>query len=783
MNNLKELDNFHSDFYHQNQKMYQSSGRGIDDIGNELECLNSNLDSDYLFLHKEYRNGKSQLLRLSHYLRRNYTFLGLCIPQNCSSFFKDLVEVVNNRGTNGSNTLEEDIDIQDEYDDFVYSFFGNNTKEIKLLKRDDIEKSNLLTYIQWFLIILFLIKVTFGINAKLFFPKGYNFYVKTRMKFDENNEDTEKESEDTKLISDDYTDEVNQEFNLKGEYDPKFDFEPNFPFYIRIIKCLDLFNNISTFMKKRNRYYNEKNINILCSIKSILLFYHIYTETIRVLIRLPNTNSFDYSYYSSLSFLLFKRSTYSLIFWVILESATFSFKLMSFIKQIFNKNKKNDSAKRYKISLVIKQILKFLLFYIPKIVTFIFIYVFFYYLFDYYNSKLEAKMTYKFISDKIIKNKYCNLKEKFLSNLLYTFIPFMNYFSEHILSGYYTICFPFTYIYINMFYSSIFFMILLMIIFYFQKKIIDVLMFIAIMANLIGSYIYYFYNDYIKKKNQNHKQNENKSGLLYTFGYFSGENYSIFYLHIFFSYYFIGCLLGLNIYNLGENKNKKLEAKRTKRKNESIIGTSRRKSTDKNDIDNEKDSLYEPMEFCSTFILKLKKMKTISKFVLLLIYIALSTLLIFIIIILFNSYIKEIEESDINTSNISHKLMILYYWDKIINVILFSFFILLISVIKKKFLLIKILKSNFFIPISRVGFFVTCGYQSMVFIFFCLFQLRIKNAFFIILYIAIGFYILIIIFSLFITILIELPFRIIIKNIVKSFHYDKADALLNLINK
>ena len=174
------------------------------------------------------------------------------------------------------------------------------------------------------------------------------------------------------------------------------------------------------------------------------------------------------------------------------------------------------------------------------------------------------------------------------------------------------------------------------------------------------------------------------------------------------------------------------------------------------------------MEFCSNFILKLRKTKTIIKFLLLFIYFALSILIIIIINILFNKYISEISESGINITRYSNKLMTIYYWDKLINVILFSFFILLISAIQRKFLLIKILKSNFFIPVSRVGFVVTCAYQSMTFIFFCLFQLRIKNAFFIILYVAIGFYILIIIFSFIITILFELPLRIIIKNIVKS---------------
>jgi len=781
IDDLRYLADSNSPFYKKNPKMDGTSGRGIDDIGNELECLESNFDSDYIFLHKQYNVGISYFQRLSKYLRREYTFLGLCIPKNCFSLFQDLVNKVNklnNSDRNDSNIFGEDIDIRDEYNDFVYSFFGNNMKEIKLYSRADIKDSNLFLYIFLLFIILFLIKTIIGIIVKIRCPKGYNYYVyklKKSENFGEIFDDNEKENETAKFISDDNTDQNNKKFNLKGEYDQQFDLEPSFPFSLRIIKCLDLFNNISTFMRKRNRYYNEKNINILCSIKSILLFYHIYSETIKVMIRLPNTNSFDYDYYNIFSLFLYKRSTNSLIFWVILESATFSFKLMNFIKQKINKINLNNLSIRARRNLVIKQIFKFFYFYIPKIIIFIFIYLFFYYFFDKYNIKLEAKMTYKYISTRIIKSKQCNGKGTFLENLLYAFIPFMHY-QKNIQTGYKEICHPFTYIYVNMFFSSIFFMIILIIIYYFQSKIVDVMIFIATIANLIGSYIYYCFNDYIK--------NKDKDKINYTFNFFSGENYSIYYIHIFFSYYFIGCLLGLNFYNLSEKKNQKLKSKRSKRKNSSNTETYRNsltKDNNDNDIDNKQNTLYEPMEFCSNFILKLRKAKTISKFILLFIYFALSIFVIIIINILFNKYILEISESGINITYYSDKLMTIYYWDKLINAILFSFFILLISAIHRKFLLIKILKSNFFIPVSRVGFVVTCAYQSMTFIFFCLFQLRIKNAFFIILYVAIGFYILIIIFSFIITILFELPIRIIIKNIVKTLEKDENDVISKLI--
>ena len=78
------------------------------------------------------------------------------------------------------------------------------------------------------------------------------------------------------------------------------------------------------------------------------------------------------------------------------------------------------------------------------------------------------------------------------------------------------------------------------------------------------------------------------------------------------------------------------------------------------------------------------------------------------------------------------------------------------------------MKSYAFLPISRSGLFATCVYQSLLYIFYSLFQLEIQIGFLMIFYIVIGLYIIFLSLSIFGTILIELPFRILFKNLLKS---------------
>ena len=736
-----------------------SNGKGIDDIGNEVECNKTDLYSDYLFVHLETRGGS--IIKtdkgLSNYLDRNYVYLGFCVPKVCT----ELVEYLS-RKLNDTN-----ISIFNEYKNI----------SVKLYELKDVKYKVTFNIIFYFFLILFLLKIILGMLVKFIYFKGYeyhglqlyNFYNQLKKDDDDNYE-----KEEEILLSDANINKLNNykniDANLKEDYNPDYDFEIYYPMYFRLLKYFDIFNNITTFINKRNRYYNENSINILCSIKALILGYHIFTETIQILINLPNTSVFNINFYNGFGLSFYKRSINSLTFWVILESATFSFKIMKYIKKKYN-NKEKNITKREKLVLIIKQILKFFCFYIPKIISYIFIFIFFYYLFGHYTCKFQAKMTYYYISKEIINTKQCQ------NDLWKAFIPFFNY-KKTFIEEYDKICHPFVYVYSNMFFISLFFMFILFIIFYFQKIFIDIIITIIIFLNLIGSYIYL----YIK----NFDKNENKQ---YKFSHFSGENYSIFYPHIFLGYYYLGFLLGLCIYYYSEyinnldNLNKTLKEKNTnsnekRSRTKSIFSKSN--SFSSIDEEDEDEDIYKPMKFCKILIIKLKKVKNLVKIILIFIYFAISIFLSVIVLLTFKEKKNEntIYSIIMDKDKYFYILNFLYFFEKLINAFLFFFFICLILVLPQRYSIIKFMKSLFFIPISRAGFFMTCTYQSLIYILYCLFQLKVKMGFLVIFYIMIGFYTIIVFFCILATIFIELPFRILIKNLLNDDSNDIREEFL-----
>ena len=377
---IGNITHFTRNYLKKNSKLINSIGKGMDDIGDELECRKSNVNEDYLFIKYSIKKDKDKyhLYNLSKYLERNYSFIGMCLPKNCDPLFK---EIKNSKHDNNSyiNNLNSTI-IKNLTD-----------KVINLYMISDIKDNKAIVIIYLLFLLFFLFKVLVGIISKFKYQKGYSYhgfdlYLKLPENIGNINIDEEEQMKNEKLISAKLIDKngVNKidEKALEGEYNPLYDFEPFYPMYFRWIKYLDIFNNFYIFSRKRDRYYNEKNISIISSLKAIILFGHIYNKAIRVYIKMPNTSVFNFKFYNSFGLTFYKIAINSLNFWVILEAATFSFKLMKFIKKNFYLKGKNITTKKEKNNFVFKLCLKYICFYIPKIITFTFIFIFFYYLFE-----------------------------------------------------------------------------------------------------------------------------------------------------------------------------------------------------------------------------------------------------------------------------------------------------------------------------------------------------------------------------------------------------------------
>ena len=802
---IEDITNFENYYFKKNTKLLNSLGKGMDDVGDELECRKSNANEDYIFIKYSLKNysstnetDKSPISSLSQYLERKYSFIGICFPKKCDLLVKDIQNKNNFNGTVIENARE---------------------KVLNIVKPSDAKNNKVINAIFVLFFIFFIVKIIIGIISKYKYPKGYSYhgfdlYLKLPENIGNIDVDEEELNENDKLISEKLINKSginkNDEKTLGGEYNPIYDFEPFYPMYFRLIKYLDIFNNFFTISRKRDRYFNEHNLGIISSLKAVILFGHIYSEAIKVFIQMPNTSVFNFKFYNSIGLSFYKIAINSLNFWVILEATTFSFKLMKFIKKYFSLNRKKITTKNEKNIFIFKLCLKFICFYIPKIITFTLIFIFFYYLFEYYSDNYDQKTKYYYIYEEHIKIRKCNNHN---GNILYAFIPFVNYKYKK-LTEFNVVCYPFTYVYSNMFFSSLLFLFFIIIIFYFENKIVDILLTVIAFLNLIINYIIFFFKDNkFKIKEKYNDNNDNKEYYTF-FSHYSGENYSIFYPHVYFSLFYIGCLLGFCFFYYTEHiRNQRNKIK--KRKGEDISFTflkdnsesisndelngissfSSSKSSNSNSSnynsnsnsnqvqDNYEDSaLYKPMIFCFYFITKLKYIKDNTKIILILVICFLGLFLSLITFILFKYYQRNEGNTlyDFKISSKFHPLKLLYFFEKIIHNFLFIIFACLVLVLPKKNCFSKIMRSDVFLIISRSGLFITCIYQSLIYILYCLFQIEIEIGNLMIFYITLGLYIMIVIFSAIGTIIIELPFRIIIKNYLKKD--EKEESRIMLIN-
>lgn len=109
--------------------------------------------------------------------------------------------------------------------------------------------------------------------------------------------------------------------------------------------------------------------------KAIILYLIIFSNTFNSLMVLPSKDILNLNFFRSYSINFYLLSNVSLNYWIFLEAAYTSYKLLIFIKAqmyLYYKNKK----KNFYLNLIVIYG-KFIFLFIPKVATFIFCYFFF----------------------------------------------------------------------------------------------------------------------------------------------------------------------------------------------------------------------------------------------------------------------------------------------------------------------------------------------------------------------------------------------------------------------
>ena len=755
----------------QNQKLLdiyiKGSGKSLNDFGNEYICdYKVRRNVSYLTLHfflgtKNYTSDKEE------FFGQDYFYIGLCLPRKCMNATQYLIQnlkvlnICHEVGLSNFKlyTNEEVINLSDRLSNF-YSVF-------------------ILIYI-----LLIGLKFLVGIWRVIFLNKGYEGYLQSELEEKEiqrintmmstssfntinevknisDNTQDEKTPERAnrtrsfEKIAIDYSSSYNSDINEsiisedENLYNPFEDKVKNFPLLMKILKWLDLFDNIKVLSTNSNKYYNSKNIKSLYIIRFFLMLMFIIHQIMYTQIYLPTKNFYNVEFYSHNAFILVKFCINASIFWITLDAVFFGYKLMSYLK------KEIKLSRNFEISYL--TFLKFLLLILPKFFLFLFAFI----LLHLYSNRLTFELckinnvfsNYLYYNDTIQQMSYSLRNNNNPSDFFKHFIPFrLNYidFIENITIvrndkpkpnedfitdvSRYEIPSPFltnTDLFVNICFNEFYLIILILIITYISYKIKNQIFDYAVL--IINAILYIL--PAITSLNPYKGNIEDKH---YTLIYVLGQNYSEKYTHYFINFFYFGFLLGVMKFYLEHNRyNMK------KKKN---IFT----------------QIYLPFQFCQKLITFVKGINICIKRTILL------CCLFFLLLISSSFNLAEGNkfsyDKDMDFVNLKGIVKFLFFYEKNLSGIFFFLFLLIYICIPKHSKLMQIAESTTFIIMERISFSFLISFSYLIYAQFCVFIISIQMSYSNLFFNAVGMFFIAFIFSLLNTALLELPIRQLIKH-------------------
>ena len=755
----------------QNQKLLDiyitGSGKSLNDFGNEYICdYKVRRNVSYLTLHfflgtNNYTSDKEE------FFGQDYFYIGLCLPRKCMNATQYLIQnlkvlnICHEVGLSNFKlyTNEEVINLSDRLSNF-YSVF-------------------ILIYI-----LLIGLKFLVGIWRVIFLNKGYEGYLQSELEEKEiqrintmmstssfntinevknisDNTQDEKTPEranrtrSSEKIAIDYSSSYNSDINEsiisedENLYNPFEDKVKNFPLLMKILKWLDLFDNIKVLSTNSNKYYNSKNIKSLYIIRFFLMLMFIIHQMMYTQIYLPTKNFYNVEFYSHNAFILVKFCINASIFWITLDAVFFGYKLMSYLK------KEIKLSRNFEISYL--TFLKFLLLILPKFFLFLFAFI----LLHLYSNRLTFELckinnvfsNYLYYNDTIQQMSYSLRNNNNPSDFFKHFIPFrLNYidFIENITIvrndkpkpnedfitdvSRYEIPSPFltnTDLFVNICFNEFYLIILILIITYISYKIKNQIFDYAVL--IINAILYIL--PAITSLNPYKGNIEDKH---YTLIYVLGQNYSEKYTHYFINFFYFGFLLGVMKFYLEHNRyNMK------KKKN---IFT----------------QIYLPFQFCQKLITFVKGINICIKRTILL------CCLFFLLLISSSFNLAEGNkfsyDKDMDFVNLKGIVKFLFFYEKNLSGIFFFLFLLIYICIPKHSKLMQIAESTTFIIMERISFSFLISFSYLIYAQFCVFIISIQMSYSNLFFNAVGMFFIAFIFSLLNTALLELPIRQLIKH-------------------
>ena len=763
-------------------------GKGINDIGDEAECLNSIKQNTTFFMFNFHDLNISNILKtdqpLTDFLSlRNFTF-GFCIVHKCRETFPKYVRVLLQFINYINNDKEPNKDLVTYYES---NKIDNESSNVYFTNNLDTSVAKI-CFISIIGGLIFL-KIVGGLIRIVFIPKGYDKYIVERMnklKKLKNSigEESENLEEKSKLSSkNEFSESLIQESSSK-EYNPLFDFSDKLPKLTRFLRAFDLFNDFKYLTSIRNRYYNDSGLEILVFNRAAAIFALIFSDTISSLIILPSEEIINPNFFGSWMNIFYRLSNNALVSWIFLEGAYTTYKLLSYIsKEMFIYLKKED--RRYinwKIKLL-KIFGKFLILLIPKYVVFVLIYYFIYYKIEDYRFATNKPATFQHTIVNIFKenitcSSFGNIFDPGLSNNIDD----------------YNKCFEFTHFYKNMFICIIIFMIITYLFFVVKNKIFE---FVVIGVNFA---IFLFSVLLII-------DDKSKIGDYFLEYHIMGQKYSHKILFHFIGFYSLGFIFGFLIfnnenlkgrinrliyeYNKGINSFKiKIKDEVTER-NDSIdttgnlnpINNNTRTDSFSSNNSNNEDSTnyykkflleYYPLAFLKKLIKYIYKLKFWTKISLIIVGILLIVLIDFLLLIFVLT--RRTFKIDMDLGK-----RFLFRYEKHIFIVIFIMINAILLTLPKKSKIKSFMGSRIFVAISRLGFLITLISSAFTYFSYLIFSIKAKLYVPTFVVISFGNFLLFFVVCSFIIFILEFPLRILIKKILR-IQSDKERSKENIIS-
>ena len=719
------------------KKMFSACGKylgdfGFEDICNEIEIIEKkkNITVNYFILNFTLVipsfNQSSQYNEL-HFLNESKSIMGLCLYDSCMSFFNKFIDEKNVKFIN-----------------FINNYTGIENGKLGFVTNDIIKNKIGNSGIDYWLFFLFFILTLFW----CIFIIVYGFIKICQNK--ENNKNVisnENEKELENKSDDEYIEFKNKNQNNEKEEIKDYKYKIK-----KILSFLEITKNFEKLFTLSNDLYNNKGLESLALIRTIIAFFIVYYYTFYALIYFPPKDQFNPNFFTSFWFYFIRLSGMSFIGYIILDGTVMSFKLMCKIRKYFMYEVNSEIS--------INLFIKFFWNSLSNIVIFFFIFGTFYNCSIYFNYSLPIikdwlnlgfLFNYYSLYFLIEENNEIFLTKNFLDILYVPFkyvkesISFYTYLNENNIEEYSIMrafTYDFVYISINELYSFIVSLIIIYLCCYFRSKIIDICLFIIMIIYFLLSITYFRY------KTVQNEVYEIKYKMVINQNWFEKNPF------LFINIYFIGVIIGIIIFYFKDMKsNVKLY----------------------NFYDNTINE-YPPFNLCAKvakFFIPIKNSK--KKIILFFcIFVFLISFYYFSFDIKFDSHWSIYNEEKDNQSK-KEGIIFFYlctYYVKVIFIILFSIILIILSSFSKSdivYSLTNLQITNFVERESRV---ILCCSQAVLLFCVCAFRYQFileHKAFFIH---SIGIYLFILLISTIITLFIEIPIKHIIKNFTRTFDWD-----------